>query len=53
MNKTTENKINSIVLNDLMPITEKLFQIGIILSYELMDNSELQDEYYEYYENLI
>lgn len=53
MNKTTENKINSIVLNDLMPITEKLFQIGIILSYELMGNSELQDKYYEYYENLI
>ena len=49
----TINEINSIVSNDLMPITEKLFQIGTILSYVLMDNSELQDKYYEYYENLI
>lgn len=53
MDTITINEINSIVLNDLIPITEKLYQIGIILSYELIDNSELQNKYYKYYENLI
>ena len=52
MNKIIIKWINSIILNDLIPYSEKLYEIGIILSYAI-DDSKLRDEYYEYYDNLI
>jgi hypothetical protein len=52
MNKEVIKWIDSIILNDLIPYQEKLYQIGIILSYAI-DDSKLRDEYYEYYDNLI